>query len=343
MWAYTILNLEVAEETFFDYYGIRTMAKMQLIAGRAHPQLAKKISKFLRVPLTPTKITTFADGEIYVKIEDKVRGDDIFIIQPTPPPVNDNLIELLVIIDALKRASAGRINVISPYLGYCRQERKATSREPISAKLVANMISSAGANRVMTIDLHADAIQGFYDIPVDHFVGYPQFAKYFHEKEYDNLIVVSPDVGSAPRARKMAGLLNVPFAVIDKRRTEHNKAETVTLIGEVKGKNCLINDDMIDTAGTVTQACEMLKKRGAKNIYICASHALLNGPAVKRLKACPATEVLILDTIPLPKEKKLDKIKIISVASLLAKVIKRIHEGKSLGELFVWEKKVVNL
>ncbi len=316
---------------------------MQLIAGRAHPNLAKKISKFLGLPLTPTAIQTFADGEIYVKIEEKVRGDDIFIIQPTPPPVNENLMELLITIDALKRASADRINVISPYLGYSRQERKVTSREPISAKLIANMISTAGADRLMSIDLHADAIQGFYDIPVDHFVGYPQFAKYFQEKGYKNLVVISPDVGSAPRSRKMAGLLDIPFAVIDKRRVEHNKAETTTLIGDVKGKNCIINDDMIDTGGTVTSACKMLKEHGAKNIYICATHGLLSGPAVQRLKKCPADEVLLLDTVPLPNEKRIDKIKTISISSLLAKVIKRIHEGESLGKLFTWEKKVVNL
>jgi ribose-phosphate pyrophosphokinase len=319
------------------------MAKMQLIAGRAHPNLAKKISKFLGLPLTLTKIKTFADGEIYVKIEEKVRGDDIFIIQPTPPPVNENLMELLITIDALKRASTDRINVISPYLGYSRQERKVTSREPISAKLIANMISTAGANRLMSIDLHADAIQGFYDIPVNHFVGYPQFAKYFQKKGYKDLVIVSPDVGSAPTSRKMAGLLDIPFAVIDKRRVEHNKAETTTLIGNVKNKNCIINDDMIDTGGTVTSACKMLKKHGAKNIYICATHGLLSGPAVQRLKKCPADEVLLLDTVPLPKEKRIDKIKIISISSLLAKVIKRIHEGESLGKLFTWEKKIVNL
>jgi ribose-phosphate pyrophosphokinase len=319
------------------------MAKLQLIAGRAHPNLAKKISKFLEIPLTPAKIKPFADGEIYVKIEQKVRGDDVFIIQPVTPPINENLVELLLIIDALKRASAWRINVIAPYLCYSRQERKASSREPISAKLVANMISSAGADRLMSIDLHADAIQGFYDIPVDHFVGYPQFAKYFQEQNYKNLIVVSPDVGSAPRSRKMAGLLDVPFAVIDKRRVEHNKAETTTLIGNVRGKNCIINDDIVDTAGTVTEASKMLKEHGAKDIYICATHGLLSGPAIKRLKNCPATEILLLDTVPLSKEKQIDKIKIISISSLLAKVIKRIHDGQSLGELFTWEQKVVNL
>ncbi len=319
------------------------MAKLQLIAGRAHPELAEKISKFLGTGLTPTKIKNFSDGEIYAKIQKKVRGDDIFIIQSTPPPVNESLIELLIIIDALKRASAGRINVISPYLGYSRQEKKATSREPITAKLIANMITTAGADRLMTIDLHEDAIQGFYDLPVDHFVGYPQFAKYFKRKDYQNLVVVSPDVGSAPRSRKMAGLLDIPFAVIDKRRVEHNKAETTTLIGNVKGKNCLINDDIIDTAGTVSEASKMLKEHGAKNIYICATHGLLSGPAVDRLKNCPATDILLLDTIPLPKKKKIDKIKVISISSLLAKVIKRIHEGKSLGKLFTWEKKVVNL
>ncbi len=319
------------------------MSKLQLISGRAHPKLAGKISKFLGIPLTPTKIKNFADGEIYAKIQEKVRGDDVFVIQSVIPPINEHLMELLILIDALKRASAGRINVIAPYLCYSRQERKGTSREPITAKLVANLITTAGADRLMTIDLHEDAIQGFYNVPVDHFVGYPQFAKYFKEKDYKNLVVVSPDVGSAAQSRKMAGLLETPFAVIDKRRVDHNQAETINLIGKVKNKNCIISDDLIDTGGTVNSACKILKKRGAKKIYACATHGLLSGPAVKRLKKCPASKILLLDTIPLPEEKKLDKIKVISIASLLGKVIKRIHQGKSLGALFTWEKKAVNL
>lgn len=319
------------------------MSKLQLISGRAHPELANNISKFLGTPLTPTKIKNFTDGEIYVKIQEKVRGDDVFVIQSIVPPINEHLMELLILIDALKRASAARINVIAPYLCYSRQERKATSREAIAAKLVANMITGAGADRLMTIDLHEDAIQGFYDVPVDHFVGYPQFAKYFKKKDYKNLVVVSPDVGSASQSRKMAGLLDTPFAVIDKRRVEHNQAETVNLIGDVKGKNCIISDDLIDTGGTISSACKILKQKGAKNIYVCATHGLLSGPAVKRLKKCPASEVLLLDTIPLPEEKQMEKIKVISIASLLGKIIKRIHEGNSLGALFTWEKEVVNL
>lgn len=319
------------------------MAKLQLVAGRAHPELAKNISKFLGIPLTPTKIKNFADGEIYAKIQEKVRGDDVFVIQSVIPPINEHLMELLILIDALKRASAGRINVIAPYLCYSRQERKATSREPITAKLVANLITTAGADRLMSIDLHEDAIQGFYNVPVDHFVGYPQFAKYFKNKGYKNLVVVSPDVGSATQSRKMAGLLDTPFAVIDKRRVEHNDTETVNLIGNVKGKNCIISDDLIDTGGTIKSACKILKRKGAKKIYACVTHGLLSGPAVKRLKKCPASKILLLDTIPLPEKKKLNKIKVISVASLLGKVVKRIHEGKSLGALFTWEKKVINL
>lgn len=315
------------------------MSKLQLVSGRAHPELARKIARLLKTPLTPVEIKNFAVGEIYVRVLKKVRGDDVFLIQTLTPPINESLIELLIAIDSLKRASAGRINVVCPHLAYTRQDRKAVSREPISAKLVANLITTAGADRILTVDLHADQIQGFYDIPVDHFVGYPLFVDYLQKKKYKNLVIVSPDVGGLTRARKMAGLISAPIAVIDKRRPAHNRAEVINIIGAVKGKTAVIVDDMIDTAGTVCSIAAALKKEGAKDVLICATHGLFSDPALSGLKACPASQIIILDTLPLPKQKKLAKIKVISLAPLLAKVIKRIHQGQSLGALFTWEEK----
>jgi len=315
------------------------MGRLQLITGPAHPSLARKIAKHLKIRLTPIEIKTFADGEIYVRIKQKVRGDDVFFIQTFSPPVNEHLMQLLIAIDALHRASASRINVVCPYLAYGRQDRKAISREPITAKLIANLITKAGANRLLTIDLHADQIQGFYDIPVDHFVGYPQFAEYFLKKKYKNLVVVSPDMGGVKRGRKMATLLKAPLVVIDKRRRNHNTSEVLNVIGEVKNKTAIILDDIIDTAGTVTKAAQVLKKKGAKEVLIYATHGLLSSDACQKLKKCPASQILFLDTIPIPKEKRISKIKILSLAPLLAKTIKRIHQGRSLGALFTWEKK----
>ncbi len=319
------------------------MSKIQLISGRSHPALAQKISRLLKIPLTPIQVETFADGEIYVRIKKKVRGDDIFLIQTLSAPVNEHLIELLITIDALHRASAEKINVICPYLGYSRQDRKAVSRESITAKLIANLITKAGADRILTVDLHADQIQGFYDIPFDHLVGYPQFAEHLLKKKNQNFIVVSPDVGGVRRGRKLASLLNAPLAVIDKRRRNHNQAEVFRVIGDVKGKTAIIIDDIIDTAGTVAEASRALKRKGTKDVLICATHCLLSGDACQKLIKCPASEIILLDTVPLPKEKKIAKVKVISFAPLLANVIKRIHQGKSLGALFTWEKKEVAL
>lgn len=319
------------------------MGRIHLISGRSHPALAQKIARLLKTPLTPIEIKTFADGEIYVRIKQKVRGDDVFLIQTLSSPVNEHLMELLITIDALHRASAARINVVCPYLAYSRQDRKVVSREPITAKLVANLITKAGANRLLTIDLHANQVQGFYDIPFDHFVGYPQFADYLLTKKVGNLVIVSPDIGGVKRGRKMAILLKAPLTIIDKRRQAHNHTEILNVIGEVKGKTAVIVDDIIDTAGTITQAAQILQQQGAKEIIICATHGLLSGDACQKLAKCPASQILLLDTIPLPNEKKLAKIKVLSLAHLLAKVIKRIHQGKSLGALFTWEEKEVTL
>lgn len=316
---------------------------MQIISGSSHKELAQKVSKYIRLNLAPTQISTFADGEKYVRIKNKVRGDDIFIIQSICSPVNENLMELLITIDALKRANAGRINVVAPYLAYSRQDRKVVSREPITAKLVANLITTAGADRLFTIDLHKDQIQGFYDIPVDHFVGYPLFASYFKKQKLKEMVIVAPDVGAADRARKMAKLLNCPIAIFDKRRIGHNKSEILNVIGEVKGKTAILIDDLIDTGGTLTSAANTLIKKGALDVKICATHALLSNDAIMKLESCPASEVLFLDTIPKSNEITSKKIKYLSMAKLLSKAILYIHQNKSLGKLFVWEDKITKL
>jgi ribose-phosphate pyrophosphokinase len=322
------------------------MGKIQLISGRGNSLLAQEISRCLKVPLAPVEIKTFANGEIWTRVCKKVRDDDVFIIQSLSSPVNDNLMELLIMIDALKRASAGRINVVCPYLCYSRQDKKKISREPITAKLIANLITTAGANRLITVDLHADQIQGFYDIPVDHLVGYPQFANYLLEKKYSNMAVVAPDVGAAKKANKMADLLQAPLVLVDKRRKNHNLdnfSKVTFVIGEIKGKTAIILDDMIDTGGTVCNVADILKKKGARKVIICATHALLNGNAVENLTKSPVDKVIFLDTVSISKEKQISKVEVISLAPLLAKVIKRIHEGKSLGALFKWEEKEVAL
>jgi ribose-phosphate pyrophosphokinase len=319
------------------------MGKIQLIAGRGNPFLAQKIARHLKIPLTPVRYETFADGEIYTRIEKKVRDDDVFIIQSLCSPVNENLMELLITIDALKRASAGRINVVTPYLCYCRQDRKATSREPITAKLVADLITRAGADRLLAVDLHADQIQGFYDIPVDHLVGYPLFAEYLQKKNLQNAVIIAPDVGAVKKATKLAQLLHFPLAFADKRRQKHNQSEATFIVGEVNGKTAIILDDMIDTGGTVCSVADILKKKGARKVIICATHALLNDKAIENLMKSAADKVVFLDTVAISKEKQIPKVEVISLALLLAKVIKRIHEGKSLGTLFKWEEKEVAL
>lgn len=313
------------------------MSGIQLIAGTPHLELAQKISKQLKIPLTPVTIKKFANGETYVRIGKKVRGDDIFVITTMTTPVNDCLMELLILTDALRRSSVGRINVICPQMCYSRQDRRTQSHEPITAKLVANLIAEAGVNRLITVDLHADQIQGFYDIPVDHFVGYPLMTKHLIKKKYKNIVVVSPDIGGIKRANKMADLLGAPIAIIDKIRREHNKAEVAHVVGDVKDKTAIIVDDMVDTGGSICAAAEVIKKYGAKEVIICATHPLLNGNAKENLENSCASEIIFLDTMPIAKEKMIKKMKIISIAPLLSKIIDRIHKEKSLGELFKWE------
>jgi len=308
--------------------------KICLLAGSSNLELAKEISSNLKVPLIPIEVKNFNDGEIYVHIEKSVRGSDVFLIQPTSPPVNDKLIELLLIIDACKRASAKEINVIVPYYGYSRQDRKNMPREPISAKVVANLIETAGADRVITFDLHVDQIQGFFNIPVDNLEAISLVAGYILDKKLKDLVIVAPDVGGARRARKLAKILDTNIAIIDKRRPEHGVAEIMNIIGKVKGKNAILIDDIIDSAGTITGAAKALKEKGAKDIYIIATHAIFSGPAVERLKDDSIKEVVVTNTIEIPKEKRFHKLKIISLAKLIANSITKVHEGTPMGVLF---------
>lgn len=314
------------------------MNGIKIIAGSSHPELAKKVAKKLNIPLTPVIIKKFPNSEIYIRIEEKVRGDDVFIIQTMGDNVNDSLMELLIMIDALKRSSARRINLICPNIAYSRQDRRTRSHEPISAKLVANLITKAGADRLVTLDLHADQIQGFYDIPVDHLVGYPLIAKYIKTKKYSDLVVVAPDIGAAKKTHKMADLLGVPIAIVDKVRKQHSQCEVSHVVGDVKGKTALLFDDMVDGGGSIAGAAEAVKKYGAKKIIIAATHAFLNGEAVNRLKNSAANQIIFLDSVPIPKEKRFKGMTIISIASLLSKIIKRVHTERSLGDLFKWER-----
>lgn len=308
--------------------------RISLIAGSSNKQLAEEISKHLDIPLTPIEVKRFNDGETYVHIEKSVRGSTVFIIQPTSPPVNDNLMQLLLIADACKRASAKEINAIIPYYGYARQDRKNIPREPISAKLVANLIETSSINRCIMFDLHVDQIQGFFNIPVDNLEAIPLMADYLLDKQLNKPVIVAPDVGGARRARKLAKLLDTNIAIIDKRRPEHGVAETMNVIGEVKDKDCIIIDDIIDTAGTITNAAKALKEKGAKDIYIVATHALLSGSAVERLNQDTIKETVITNSIELSKEKEFEKLKIISLAKLIADCVTRIHEGTPMGLLF---------
>ena len=285
-------------------------------------------------PLGQAVVTKFSDGEISVNILESVRGQDVYVIQSTNNPVNDNLMELLIMIDALKRASAGRINAVIPYYGYARQDRKAKARDPITAKLVADLIVAAGADRVLTMDLHANQIQGYFNIPVDHLLGMPILAKYLNEEQMEDLVVVSPDHGSVTRARNLAQMLNCPIAIIDKRRPEPNKSEIMNIIGNIEGKNCIIIDDMIDTAGTICNAANAIKSLGAKSVRAAATHAILSGPAVERLEASAIEELVLLDTVPLPEEKKLEKMSFLSVAPLFAEAMSRIFNNGSVSDLF---------
>ncbi|NPV92638.1 MAG: ribose-phosphate pyrophosphokinase [Firmicutes bacterium] len=310
--------------------------RLKIFSGNANQSLAEEIADYLGLYVGASKVNRFADGEICVAIDESVRGVDVFIIQPTCPPVNENLMELLIMIDAVHRASSFRINAVVPYYGYGRQDRKTRARDPITAKMIANLLTVTGAQRVVTMDLHAGQIQGFYDIPVDHLPGVPILADYFRNKELEDVVVVSPDLGGVTRARDLAERLGMgaEIAIIDKRRPEPNVSEVMHVIGEVKNKSVIMIDDIIDTAGTITQGAEVMMDRGAKDVYACATHALLSGPAVQRLAASPLKEVVITNTIPLPEEKRLDKITVLSVAPLLGEAIIRIHEDLSVSKLF---------
>lgn len=309
---------------------------IKIFTGNSNPELAREIARYLGVPMGNAEVGTFSDGEICVNIYETVRGADVFVIQSICHPVNDNLMELLIMIDAFKRASAGRITAVIPYYGYARQDRKAKARDPITAKLVADLITSAGANRVLTMDLHAPQIQGFFNIPLDHLLGMPILAQYFIERglEGEDVVVVSPDVGSVTRARSFANRLNSSLAIVDKRRPRANVAEVMNVIGDVKGKKAILIDDLVDTAGTLTQAALALVERGATEIYACCTHGVLSGPGVERVKNSPIRELVITNTIPLPPEKRIDKIKILSVAPLFAEAIDRIYEDISVSPLF---------
>lgn len=311
---------------------------IKIFAANSNPDLAAKIAERLELPVGKSSVGMFSDGEISVNLYETVRGSDVFVVQSTSEPVNDHLMELLIMIDALKRASAGRITAVIPYMGYARQDRKAKARDPISAKLVADLISTAGADRVLTMDLHAAQIQGFFNIPVDHLLGVPILAPYYAKhfgRDRDDIVVVSPDLGSVTRARNFAQRLNVPLAIIDKRRPKANVSEVMNIIGDVRDKTVILVDDMIDTAGTITHGAQALVDYGAKEVYACCTHPVLSGPAIERIEASPIKELLVLDTISLPDEKKIDKIKTISVAPVFAEAIERIYEDLSVSTLFV--------
>ncbi|WWL41296.1 ribose-phosphate diphosphokinase [Ruoffia tabacinasalis] len=319
-------------------------SKLKIFALSSNRPLAEKIADEVGVELGDINISQFADGEIKVNIDESIRGDHVYLVQSTSYPVNDHLMELLIAIDALRRASAKTINVVIPYYGYARQDRKAQPREPITAKLVANMLVQAGVDRLVTLDLHAAQIQGFFDIPMDHLLGAPLLANYFIDNhlEGDDVVVVSPDHGGVTRARKLAEFLKSPIAIIDKRRPKANVAEIMNIVGEVQGKTCVIIDDMIDTAGTITLAADALMEKGAKDIYVCCTHPVLSGPAISRLEASPIKKVIITDSISLPREKKLDKIETVTVAQLVGEAIKRIHENRSVSPLFEEQFKLID-
>jgi ribose-phosphate pyrophosphokinase len=306
---------------------------LKLLVGSGNPALSMEIASSLGVDQARTTINRFADGEIFVRIDENVRGNDVFILQPTNPPA-ENIMELLLLIDAAKRASAARITCVMPYYGYSRQDRKDQPRVAIGAKLVANMIVTAGAHRVLGLDFHQHQLQGFFDVPVDHLYAAPVFVSHYRKKQLHDLVVVAPDVGSAKMARGFAKRLNGSLAIIDKRRPKPNQSEVVNVVGEVEGRDCLLTDDMIDTAGTVSEAARALKGLGAKDVYVCATHALLSGPAVKRLREAPITEVTVTDTVEIPEAKRFPGLTVLSVGELLSKAIRYIHSEQSVSSLF---------
>ncbi|MBI4685999.1 MAG: ribose-phosphate pyrophosphokinase [Nitrospirae bacterium] len=309
---------------------------IKLLTGNANRELAKEVAENLKIPVCDTTITTFSDGEITVQINENIRGADIFVVQPTCPPVNDNIMELLLLLDALKRASAGRITAVIPYYGYGRQDRKVQPRVPISSKLVADLITAAGASRILAVDLHAGQIQGFFNIPVDHLYASPVLLDYIKKCNFKDLVIVSPDAGGVERARAFAKRLNASLAIVDKRREKANVSEVMNVIGDVKGRDTIILDDMIDTAGTITQAAAALKANGANRVCATCTHAVLSGPAIDRLNDSVIEELIVTNTIQLDnKKEKCKKLTVLSIAPLLAEAIKRIHEESSISSLFV--------
>lgn len=311
---------------------------IKIFTANSNVQVAKQISECLGLPMGKSDVSTFSDGEIALSLYESVRGSDCFIVQSTCAPVNNNIMELLIMIDAMKRASAARITAVMPYFGYARQDRKAKARDPISAKLVADIITTAGADRVLTMDLHAPQIQGFFNIPVDHLLGAPLLASHLKERIGDNTddyVVVSPDLGSVTRARNFAARIGCPLAIVDKRRQKANVCEVMNIIGDIKGKKVILVDDMIDTAGTLCNAAAAIIEKGATEVYACATHGVLSGPAIDRIKASPIKELILLDTVPVPKEKMLDSFTVLPVAPLFAEAIERIYEDKPVSPMFV--------
>lgn len=311
----------------------KKIGNLKLFTGNANPELAEEIAEYIGTKLGDAQVKHFSDGEISIMIDESVRGDDVYIIQPTCTPVNDNMMELLIMIDAARRASAKRITAVLPYYGYARQDRKSRGREPITAKLVANLITEAGARRVLAMDLHAQQIQGFFDIPLDNLMGLPILADYYKHKDTENLVVVSPDMGGVARARNLAEQIGVPLAIIDKRRPRPNVSEVMNIIGDIEGKEVILVDDMIDTAGTITNGAQALMDRGAKCVDACCTHPVLSGPAIERIEKSPIQELVTTNTIPLG-DKKCDKIKVLSVAPVIGEAILRIHNDRSVSDLF---------
>lgn len=311
---------------------------IKIFTANSNPKVAEEIARELGKPLGQSEVVTFSDGEISVSIKESVRGSDVFVVQSTNTPVNDNMMELLIMIDAFKRASAGRITAVIPYMGYARQDRKAKARDPISAKLMADLLTVAGADRVLSMDLHCAQIQGFFNIPVDHLLGVPILVPYFIDKFKDireNTVVVSPDLGSVTRARNFAAKFDAPLAIVDKRRQKANVCEVMNIIGDVKDKDVILVDDMIDTAGTLCNAAKaIVEKGGAKSVTACATHGVLSGPAIQRIQDSVIKEVVLLDTIALPEEKKIDKITVLPVAPVFAQAIQRIYEDSPISPLF---------
>ena len=308
--------------------------RLRIFTGTANPLLSQEIATYLGAGMGEAKVGRFNNGEIQVMIEESVRGKEVFVLQSTSQPVNENLMELLIMVDAFRRASAKHITAVIPYYAYARQDRKTRGREPISAKLVANLLSTAGVTRVVTMDLHAGQIQGFFDIPVDHLPGVPLLADYIRSKKLDDVVVVSPDLGGVTRARSLADRLHTDIAIIEKRRPEPGVAEVMNLIGDVKGKTAVIIDDLVDTAGSLTEAAAALLKFGAKDVYACCTHAVLTHPAIPRIEKSPIKELVVTNTIPLTPDKKSEKIKVLSVAPILGEAILRIYNEMSVSQLF---------